>query len=176
MRRSRLFRRREASEALHMSDKTTQSEAADLNPEEFPDDIKQALNVIVGNRPQSFIEEFDRRLEKPEMNGSAFGGTSAQQEFIKKKDPVEKVVRFAENEVYVLDLTSPADKKTYSKVLDTVFDPESGVVLAEPLKDPTIIVDPHYKMGYRAIVTIKTARPEEYLKKKGASYSVVGKK
>lgn len=151
-------------------------ESPKLNPEEFPDDIKQALNVIVGNRPQSFVQEFDQRFEKPEMNGTAFGGTSAQQEFIKKKDPVEKLTRFVCNEIYVLDLTNPTDRKTYSQILDKVFDPESGVVLAEQLKDPTIMVDNHSKAGYRAILTIKTSRPEEYIKKIGKSYAVVDPK
>lgn len=157
--------------------KNTETPQPAINPEEFPDDIKDALNVIVGNRPQSFVQEFDKRFDsQPAMNGTAFGGTSAQEEFIKKKDPVEKLVRFTSNEVHVLDLTNANDRKAYSAILDTVFDPESGVVLAEQLKDPTILVDSHSKVGYRAIVTIKTARPEEYLRKVGKSYSVVGNK
>lgn len=148
-----------------------------ISPEDLPDDIKDALNVIVGNRPRSFQDEFfGTRKEVPQMDGSAFGGSSAQQEFIKKKDPIEKKIRLTENEVYVLDLTNPADRKTYTSILNLVFDPESGVELAEPLKDPTVMVDPDSKVGYRAVLTIKTCRPEEYVKKKGGSYSVVGSK
>ena len=161
-----------------MPEETTPKNATpQINPEDFPDDIKEALNVIVGNRPKSFQEEFSEGVKiEPKMTGSAFGGVSAQQEFIKKKDPIEKRIRFKSNEIYVLDLTNPIDKKTYSRILDTVFDPESGVVLAEPLKDPTILVDPDCKAGYRAIITIKTACPEEYIKKLGSSYSVTDTK
>lgn len=143
------------------------------NIEELPEDIQQALNVIVGNRPDSFKQEFS--VPVPEFDGAAFGGKSAQKEFIKKKDPVDKKVKFTNNQVFVLDLTDRKNKEQYEKILDQVFDPENGLILAEPLKDPVIMIDPNAPSGYRAIVTIKTSKPEEYLKAKGAGFTVVPK-
>lgn len=141
--------------------------------ENLPEDIKQALNVIVGNRPDSFKEEFS--VPVPEFTGAAFAGKSSQKEFIKKKDPVEKKIKFTNNQVFVFDLTERKNKEQYEKILDEVFDPENGLILAEPIKDPVILIDPNASAGYRAIVTLKISKPEEYLKSKGAGFTVVPK-
>ncbi len=141
--------------------------------EELPEDIQQALHVIVGNRPESFKQEFSPI--QPQFDGAAFGGKSAQQEFIKKKDPVEKKVRFTDNQIFVFDLTDKKNKEQYEKIMDQVFDPENGLILAEALKDPVILIDPNAAHGYRAIVTVKVSRPEEYIKKKGPGFSILPK-
>jgi hypothetical protein len=141
--------------------------------EELPEDIQQALHVIVGNRPESFKQEFSPI--QPQFDGAAFGGQSSQQEFIKKKDPVEKKLKFTDNQIFVFDLTDKKNKEQYEKIMDQVFDPENGLILAEPLKDPVILIDANAAHGYRAIVTVKISRPEEYLKAKGAGFSVVPK-
>jgi hypothetical protein len=156
-----------------MNDTTTHEQDIEKELKELPKDIQDALNVIVGNRPESFKEEFS--LPQPEFNGAAFGGKSAQQEFIKKKDPVEKKLKFTNNQVFVFDLTDRKNKEQYEKILDQVFDPENGLILAEPIKDPIILIDPNASTGYRAIVTIKTSKPEEYLVPKGTGFKVVPK-
>jgi hypothetical protein len=144
----------------------------ELSEEEVPEDIKEALNVILGNKPKSFSEDFIEPVKAPPpFKGAGFAGGSAQEEFVKKRDAVEKRVRFTENRIYILDLTSESDRQSYSEILDVVFNPESGIVLVEPLKDPEIMVDTNSPSGYRAIITIKTAKPNEYLKKMSSSYS-----
>lgn len=149
-----------------------------INPEDFPDDIKQALNVLVGNRPDSFVREFgpkgpEQATPSANMAGAGFGGSSAQDEFIKKKDPVERKVKLTKNKVYIFDLTNSEDRDKYEDIVDKVFDPANGINLAEPLKDPNIMVDENAPFGYRAIVVIRTTKPVEYLVPKGTGYRVV---
>jgi hypothetical protein len=154
-----------------------QQEIDPLVPENFPEDIKDALNVIVGNRPKSFDEEFKPNPEAhPSFAGAAFGGTSSQKEFIKKKDPIEKGVKLTNNQIFLLDITKEKDLKKYEEILDLVFDPESGVQLAEPIKEPHYLLDPNSTDGYKALLIIKITKPVEYIKKTGTGYTVVEKK
>ena len=149
---------------------------SDLREEEVTGDIIEALNFVMGNRPSSFIEEF--KLPDPKEvigEGAAMGGTSAQAEFIKKKDPVEVKTKLTKNKIYIFDLTNEPDKEKYEDILNRVFDPESGIKLAEPLKDPTVHIDEKAPLGYRAIVMVKTTKPVEYVVPKGTGYKVVEK-
>jgi hypothetical protein len=144
---------------------------------EMPPDLVESLRIITGERPESFKKEFSPNTSiYPQFDGAGFMGTSAQEEFIKSKDPIEKKIRFKENKTYVLDITKPEDNVRYSEVLDLISDPESGVVLAEELKDPQVIIDANSSVGYRAIVIIKTAVPEIYIKKKSSGYTKMKKK
>ena len=81
-----------------------------------------------------------------------------------------------DNQTKVFDITDPNQQLEYAKILDLVGDPESGVVLAEILKDPQILLDSNSACGYRAIVVVKTARPEIYIKPKDSGYKVQQKK
>ena len=145
-----------------------------LNPENFPEEIKEALNVIVGNRPKSFDEEFiPNPNAHPKFSGAAFGGESSQKEFIKKKDPIEKGVKLTNNEIFLLDLTKDSDLLKYKEILNSVFDPESGVQLAEPIKEPHYLLDPNSPQGFKALLIIKTTKPVEYVKKSGTGYTVI---
>jgi hypothetical protein len=134
---------------------------------EIPDDLLESLKIISGHRPDSFREEFEPNTATyPKFNGAGFMGVSARDEFIKKKDPVEKKLKCTENKTYVLDLTKEDDNKKYSELLDKIGDPESGYVLADALKDPQIFIDPSSIAGFRAIAIIKIFKPVIYLKSK----------
>jgi hypothetical protein len=143
----------------------------------LPNELQNSLKILIGERPDSFKEEFEPNTTGyPQFKGTGFGGeTTAQEEFIKKKDPVEQKVRYKDNKVFVFDLTDEKDSLEFSRILDEIGDPESGVVLAEEIKDPQILIDPKAKKGYRAIVSLKTTKPEKYLKKKGTGYQVAKK-
>jgi len=144
-----------------------------VSAEKMPDELADALRVMVGERPDSFKNEFRPNTSSyPKFDGAGFAGESAQEEFLKNKDPVEKKVKFLENSIFVLDLTNEAQKSKYAEVLDLIGDPESGIVLAEELKDPQILLDSNSPMGYRAIAIIKTARPKMYVKPLTSGYSV----
>jgi len=133
--------------------------------ENLPEDIKEALNVIVGNRPKSFDEEFSPKPGKEkEFDGAAFGGTSSQEEFIKKKDLMN-----------IIWVPQKRDIIRYEEVMDQVFDPENDVQLVEPVKEPQYIIDPNSPTGVRALLIIKTTVPIEYIKKEGTGYTVVNK-
>jgi hypothetical protein len=143
----------------------------------MPEELAESLRLITGERPTSFQKEFvPNTAIYPKFTGAAFEGESAQQEFLKKKDPVEKRVRYKDNEIHILDLTDAKQRLEYTALVDTIGDPESGVILAEDLKDPQILLDTNAPLGYRAIVVIKTTKPEIYLKKKGPGYEVQEKK
>ena len=144
--------------------------------ENLPEDIKEALNVIVGNRPKSFDEEFSPKPnQEKEFDGAAFGGTSSQEEFIKKKDPQKKKIKLTKNKIHLLDLAVHKDIIRYEEVMDQVFDPENDVQLVEPVKEPQYIIDPNSPTGVRALLIIKTTVPIEYIKKEGTGYTVVNK-
>lgn len=143
----------------------------------FPEELADSLRVITGERPESFQKEFVPNTSiYPKFEGAAFGGESSQAEFLKKKDPVDKKIRFLDNQVKVFDLMDPKQELEYNVILDKIGDPESGVILAEPLKDPQILLDPNASCGYRAIVVVKTAKPQVYLKPRGEGYKVQEKK
>jgi len=143
----------------------------------IPEDLAESLRIIIGERPESFQEEFKPNTSVyPRFDGAAFGGESAQQEFLKAKDPVEKKVKYTNNRVKMFDLTDPAQELAYAELLDLIGDPESGFILAEAPKDPQILLDSTAPMGYRAIVVIKIAKPEIYLKHKGSGYKVQKKR
>lgn len=140
--------------------------------EEFPADVQEAMRVLSGGTPKSFAAEFSPNLDGyPQLKGAAFGGASAQEEFIKKKDPVEIKIRFEDNQCYVVDLTTATGQATYATVMNLIGDPESGVVLAEQPKDPQILIDNNGVV--HAMMVIKTSRPKEYIKKTGPGYEVV---
>ena len=144
--------------------------------ENLPEDIKEALNVIVGNRPKSFDEEFSPKPnQEKEFDGAAFGGTSSQEEFIKKKDPQKKKIKLTKNKIHLLDLAVHKDIIRYEEVMDQVFDQENDVLLVEPVKEPQYIIDPNSPTGVRALLIIKTTVPIEYIKKEGTGYTVVNK-
>ena len=143
----------------------------------IPPDLADSLRVITGERPESFQKEFIPNTSiYPKFDGASFGGESAQAEFLKKKDPVDKKIRFLDNQTRVFDITDPNQQIAYSKILDQIGDPESGIVLAEQLKDPQILLDANSPCGYRALVVVRTARPEIYLKPKEGGYKVQQKK
>ena len=84
--------------------------------ENLPEDIKEALNVIVGNRPKSFDEEFSPKPGKEkEFDGAAFGGTSSQEEFIKKKDPQKKKIKLKKYLKYLPNVFIFGNKFTFLK-------------------------------------------------------------
>jgi hypothetical protein len=141
----------------------------------MPQDLYESLKAISGERPESFKREFVPNVEPYPGLKEYLGRESAQEEFLKKKDPVEIKYKFVDNKTEVFDLTEPADSEKHSQLLNLISDPESGVVLAEELKEPQIMLDPTARRGYRAIVFVRTTRPVKYLKKKEAGYSVVGK-
>lgn len=144
--------------------------------ENLPEDIKDALNVIVGNRPKSFDEEFSpKSKQEKEFDGAAFGGASSQEEFIKKKDPQKKKIKLTNNKIHLLDLAIHKDIIRYEEVMDQVFDPENDVQLVEPVKEPQYIIDPNAPTGVRALLIIKTTVPVEYIKKEGTGYTVINK-
>lgn len=150
---------------------------ASINEQDFPEDIREALTVIVGNRPKSFDEEFCANTQAaPKFNGAAFAGKSSQEEFVKKKDPIEKYIKFENNQIFLLDITHSEDLEKYQQILDSVFDPESGIQLVEPIKEPHYLIDPSAPKGFRALITIKTTKPVECYKKNGTGYTVVKKK
>lgn len=144
--------------------------------ENLPEDIKEALNVIVGNRPKSFDQEFSPSSDKEkEFSGAAFGGTSSQEEFIKKKDPQKKKIKLTKNKIHLLDISIQSDIIKYEEIMDQIFDPENDIQLVEPVKEPQYIIDPNAPSGVRALLIIKTTVPVEYIKKEGTGYTVVKK-
>jgi hypothetical protein len=144
--------------------------------DELPEDIKEALNVIVGNRPKSFDQEFSpAQKQEKEFNGAAFGGASSQEEFIKKKDPQKKKIKLTKNKIHLLDISTQADTIKYEEIMDQIFDPENDIQLVEPIKDPQYIIDSNSPTGVRALLVIKTTIPVEYIKKEGTGYTVMEK-
>jgi hypothetical protein len=144
--------------------------------EGLPEDIKEALNVIVGNRPKSFEEEFSPKpKQEKEFNGAAFGGSSSQEEFIKKKDPQKKKIKLTKNKIHLLDISVQKDIIKYEEIMDQIFDPENDTQLVEPVKEPQYIIDPNAPSGVRALLIIKTTVPVEYIKKEGTGYTVLNK-
>ena len=136
----------------------------------------------MGHKPTSFVQEFTGQVDPKNkvskdqtFTGAGFAGESAQQEFIKRKDPVEQKIKLTKNKIYVFDLTNKDDLDRYEQIIDKAFDPESGIKLAEPLKDPTVHIDEKAPLGYRAIVVVKTTKPVDYVVRKGTGYNVVKK-
>lgn len=159
------------------NNKKTQDPVDEIDEKDFPEEIREALTVIVGNRPKSFDEEFTPNPQAaPNFKGAAFAGKSSQEEFVKKKDPIEKFVKFTNNQIFLLDITQKSDLEKYEQILDSVFDPESGVQLVEPIKEPHYLLDQSAPQGFRALITIKTTKPVECYKKSGTGYTVVKKK
>ena len=89
----------------------------------MPEELAESLKVLVGERPTSFKEEFvPNTAGYPQFKGTGpFGRTTAQEEFIKKKDPIEKKVRYEKNQIYILDLTDPEDSKKYSDIFKKII-------------------------------------------------------
>jgi len=145
-----------------------------LDGADVPDEIKDALKVIVGNRPDSFIQEFDNQSPEPQQKGlfSSISSSSLPQDetardrFIKKGDRVREAFKLRDNRIYVLDLTSPQDLKKYSDLMDEIFDGSDRLSLAEDIKEPKILLDPNSPVGYRAIVTLRVFRLEREIKPK----------
>lgn len=142
--------------------------------DELPPDIQEAIRVVSGGRPRSFEEEFQPNTEGyPQFKGAAFGGSSAQEEFIKQKDPQEIRMRYTDNKCYAIDLATPEGTAKYEEIMKDVGDPESGVIFAEPPKEPHIVLDATCERGFRAIVVLKTSKPVPYRHRIGTGYQVV---